>query len=124
MKLDITNQTKDKDEKLERYIHRKIKKLDKYIGSHAKKSAHAEIILREQKDKRQKCECEIIMHVPHDTIFIKEATINMYAAVDIAAETLKNRLRKYHELSSNHGSKVKRAARRLKRLFGKDDELV
>lgn len=122
MRIEITSKTKEKDEKLEAYITRKIGKLEKYMGSHARKSAHAEVRLREVNDKKQKCECEVTLHMPRHNVVVKEATINMYAAVDIVAEKLKNQLKKYHDLNDTHKSRVRRAARRVKRLVFRSSE--
>lgn len=83
---------------LPKYIHKKIGGLDKYILRHARRSARAEVKLREQKVKDKKeCTCEIIIHLPGENISAKESTMNMFAAVDIVEEKLKTQLKKYKE---------------------------
>lgn len=101
-KLEINAVHTEVDAKLKRYVHAKIGKLDKYMNKHSIASAHAEVILKEvkAKDKKQ-CICEVILHLPHDTIAVKEATINMYAAIDIVEAKLKNQLKKYKETHDN-----------------------
>lgn len=90
------------DEKLQRYINKKIGNLEKYISRQARGSAHAEVKLIEKKAKdKNECTCEVILHVPIENITVRETTVNMYAAVDIAEEKLKHALRKYKDL---HGS--------------------
>ncbi len=66
--------------KLTAYVTKKIGKLDKYIPRQARQSAHAEVFLKEVKIKAKKENiCEVILHLPHETLTTKEATINMYA---------------------------------------------
>lgn len=86
------------DDKLRKYIAKKIGSLDKYLTRQARSSAHAEIKLKESNAKGKKqCTCEVIMHVPIENLTVSETTVNMYAAVDIAEEKLKHALRKYKE---------------------------
>lgn len=86
------------DEKLKKYITKKIGKLDRYMPKHARQSATAEAVLKEEKLKTKKnCVCEVLLHLPHDRITVKETTMNMYAAVDIVEAKLKNQLKRYKE---------------------------
>jgi putative sigma-54 modulation protein len=90
------------DDKLRKYIAKKIGGLDKYLARHARSSAYAEVKLIESKAKDKKhCTCEVILHVPLENINVRETTVNMYAAVDIAEEKLKHQLRKYKDM---HGT--------------------
>jgi ribosomal subunit interface protein len=109
------------DDKLRKYINKKIGSLDKYVPRHARASAYAEVRLKEfkSKDKKQ-CSCEVILHVPIENIAVKETTINMFAAVDIAEEKLKHALRKYkdvHDKPRLH----RRIAARIRRRLGRDE---
>ncbi len=86
---------------LEKYVTKKITKLDKYIPRGARTSAHAQVLLKESKIKNKKqCTCEVVMHLPHDEFTTKETTMNIFAAVDIVEAKLKNHLRKYKETHS------------------------
>ncbi len=95
------------DDNLRKYIVKKIGHLDKYMTRASRQSAHLEVILKEAtfKDKRQST-CEVNLHLPHETINLKESTINMYAAVDIVDAKLRQQLRKYKDL--HHGGKMHR----------------
>ncbi len=97
-KVEINSGHAHVDDDLRKYVNKKIGHLDKYLSKHAKVSAHAEVKLKEShaKDKKQ-CQCEVILHLPKDTLAVKESTINMYAAVDIVETKLKNQIRKYKE---------------------------
>lgn len=90
------------DPKLYAYATKKIGKLDSYISRHARESVHAEVILKEEVLKTKKnCICEVVLHLPKETITTKESTINMYAAIDIVETKLKNQLKKYKETHNN-----------------------
>ncbi len=92
---------------LRKYATNKIGRLDKYLSRASRASAHAEVYLKEAKAKnKQHATCEVTMHLPHETISVAETTVNLYAAVDIVEEKLKQRLQKYKEL--HHGGKMHR----------------
>lgn len=114
-KLEISGVHAVLDDDLKKYVTKKIGRLDLYMSRHTRASAHAEVKLKEAKLKQRKqATCEVIMHLPHDTLMTKETTLNMYAAVDIVEAKLKNQLKKYketHESNRLH----KRIIRRLKR---------
>jgi ribosomal subunit interface protein len=101
-KLEISGVHTNVDVKLRKYVTKKIGHLDKYLSRHTRASAHAEVKLKESKSKdKNRYICEVIMYVPHDVIQVKESTVNLYAAVDIVEEKLKNQLKKYKSTHSN-----------------------
>jgi ribosomal subunit interface protein len=114
-KLEINGVHTVVDEDLQKYVTKKIGKLDQYMSRHARESAHAEVTLKEvkAKDKKQ-CICEVVIYLPHGVITTKESTVNMYAAVDIVETKLKNQLRKYKE-KHEFGRIRKRVSARLHR---------
>lgn len=90
------------DEKLKKYITTTIGKLERYLPRHARKSAHVEVKLKEnKKQKNDQYTAEVVMYLPHDTLTAKESTINMYAAIDIVEAKLHNQLKKYKEKHSD-----------------------
>lgn len=87
------------DDDIYKYVCKKIGHLDLYMSRHAKQSVHANVKLKASKHKSGKrATCEVIMHLPKDTITTKETTLNMFAAVDIVEQKLKNQLKKYKEI--------------------------
>lgn len=100
---------------LKKYINRKIGKVDRYMPRHARKSAHAEVFVKERTVKaKQERECKVVLHLPGDTLIVEESTINMFAAVDIVEARLKTQIKKYkaiHTSSQLH----RRVAARFKR---------
>lgn len=96
--MEISGIHVDVDPELHKYVEKKIGHLDRFFPRLTRESAHAEIKLKEKMIKAKKeCTCEVILHLPHETIMTKETTINMYAAVDIVETKLKNQLKKYKE---------------------------
>lgn len=88
----------DVGEDLEKYVAKKIGKLDKYIPRSVRASAHAQIYLKESKIKAKKqCTCEAVLHLPHEEFVTKETTMNIFAAVDIVEAKLKNHIHKYKD---------------------------
>lgn len=98
MKLEINGIHTQADKKLQDYATKKIEKLERYMPRHARESAHAEIFLKERMIKSKKeCTCEVVLHLPHETLTTKESTMNMFAAVDIVEAKLKNLIKKYKD---------------------------
>jgi putative sigma-54 modulation protein len=103
-KMEINSIHTDVSEDLNKYINKKIGKLEKYIPKHARESVHVEVKLKEASIKKKKqYTCEVIMHLPKDNITISETTLNMFAAVDIVEAKLKNQIKKYAEKHGTRG---------------------
>jgi ribosomal subunit interface protein len=101
-KFEINSVHAKADERLKKYVTKKIGSLDKYVSRHTRESAHVEVYLKDGKAKnKQHATCEVTMQLPQQTIVIKETALNMYAAVDIAETKLKQQLQKYKD---KHGS--------------------
>lgn len=101
-KLEINGVHTSPSADLKRYITQKIGKLDRYMPPSTRAAVHAEVFIKEQKaDGRKECVCEVVLHLPGDTIRVAEGTVNMFAAVDIVEYTLRNRLKKYKELHAS-----------------------
>lgn len=114
-KMEITGVHFDLGDDIKKYTTKKIGKLDRYIPRHAVKAAHAQVILKEAMRKtRKECTAEVILKLPHETLAVKETTINMFAAVDIVEAKLKSQLKKY---KTKHGNvkKIQHILGRMKR---------
>lgn len=106
------------DERLRAHVTRKIGGLDRYIARQNRDSAHLEVHLKEAKKKgNDQCRCEVTLHLPHQTIVVKESAVNMYAAVDIVEAKLKQQLQKYKDLHGN-GKTRRHLMARLRRKNG------
>lgn len=90
------------DDNLRKYVNKKIGGLDHYLSRHHRQSVHVEVHLKEGKAKNNlHCTCEVTVHLPNETINLKESAFNMYAAVDIIEAKLKQRLQKYKQLHTD-----------------------
>ena len=115
-RIDIAGIKLDLDDDIKKYVKRKIGRLDRYVSRHARKSLHAEVKLRDINRKYgNKYECEVLLHLPAETVTAKDSTLNMFAAVDIVEAKLKNQLKKYKDNHSIRRKKTLGLLRRLKR---------
>lgn len=114
-KIEINGIHTEVTDDIQKYVAKKIGKLDQYMPKSARPSAHAEVKLKEQKIKqRVQCTCEVILHVPNDTITVKETTLNLYAAIDVVEEKLKNQIKRYKQ-THGRGALHRRILARIKR---------
>lgn len=117
-KLEINPIKTELTRELEKYIGKKIGRLDRFLSRHARKSAHAKVVLKESgKGKARNLECEVILKVPGKTLTAKETTTNMFSSIDIVESKLIRQLRKYKEMHSNN--RGKRLARKVAARFGR-----
>jgi ribosomal subunit interface protein len=101
-KFEIHGVHKNIDENLRKYTSKKIGNLDRYISKHCRESAHAEVHLKESKNKtKDHCYCSVTLRLPKQTIVIKESASNMYAAIDIVEAKLRQQLQKYKDLHTS-----------------------
>lgn len=101
--ISITGVRFDLDETTKKYVIKKIGRLDRYLPRHARKSATAEVLLKEvNRDHGNKYEAEVILHVPDRQLTAKDSTVNVLAALDIVEAKLAAQLHKYKELNIGH----------------------
>ncbi len=118
-KFDITSVHTTVDDKLQKYLSKKIGTLDRYIPRRGRDSAHAEVRLKEDPalksaSHKNKFTCEVTLHLPHEKINVSESTLNMYAAIDIVEAKLKQQITRYKQLHAS-GSLHRRLAARFSR---------
>lgn len=101
-RLDISGVHMTVGDDLKKYVNKKIGRLDRFIPKANREGVHVEVKLKESKakDKNERT-CEVILRLPHETITVKETTINIYAAVDIVETKLHHQLKKYKELHAS-----------------------
>ena len=114
----ITGSKVDVTKDLEKYIMKKLGKLDRRLKRSERAEARADVKLQESMSKTgKKCTCEVILHVKGARLTATESTVNMFAAVDIVEAKLKNQLKKHKE---KHGlSDDKHQNSRARRLLGR-----
>ena len=113
-RLDINGVHVEIEGRVEKYIQKKIGRLDRFLPRHAKKSAHARVILSQDSSKQKLAICEVVLELPQSTIAAKEATANMFSSIDIVESKLARQIRKY---KTAHATKRDRHI--LHRLLGR-----
>lgn len=113
--IDITGIHYDVQEDLKKYITRKFGRLDRFVPRHARKAMKIEVKLTEYKSKSDRNQCEIIVHLPDQKLTAKDATINMFAAVDIVEAKIKTQLKKYKGMHGGDKQDHRGILRRLRR---------
>ena len=102
-RISITGIKFDVDEATKKYVIKKISRLDRYLPRHARKTASADVILKEvNKAHGNKYEAEVIINVPGKLLTAKDSTVNMLAALDIVEAKLATQLHKYKSEAVNH----------------------
>jgi len=90
-----------------KYVERKIGSLGKYLPRHARKSASADVKIRQ------------IDNVPDKKIVAKDSTMNVLAAVDIVEARLNGQVRKYKDDVLAHVGGSRGILAKLKQTFGR-----
>ena len=108
------------DDTTKRYVIKKISKLDRYLPRHARKTASAEVVLKEvNRAHGNKYEAEVIVRIPNKTLTAKDSTVNMLAALDIVEAKLAAQLHKYKSSVTDHTGRHAMLAR-FKRSYARD----
>lgn len=108
------------DESTKRYVIKKISRLDRYLPRHARKSATAQVVLKEvNKAHGNKYEAEVVFHIPGKILTAKDSTVNMLAAIDIVEAKLATQLHKYKDIANSHGGR-NTMLMRLKRGYARE----
>lgn len=102
-------------DEIKKYLTKKLGKLDKYVPRHARKTVHLEVKLSERQTKSDRNQCEVIVHLPDQKLTAKEATINMFAAIDIVEAKIGNQLKKYKALHGGDHKDHRGILRRFRR---------
>lgn len=101
--IDISSKRYEVDETTKKYVIKKIGRLDRYLPRHARKTATADVRLRQiNGDHGNKYEAEVVFNIPDKRITVVDSTVNMLAAIDIIEAKLVTQLRKYKEANIPH----------------------
>jgi ribosomal subunit interface protein len=98
MKLTVDHLHIKTSAKQNKYIEEKLGKLDHLMSRHARRSAHADVKIKKGPGRgKTEFMCEVIIHLPKETITTKQTGQSIEAAVDLAEAKLKNQLKKYKD---------------------------
>lgn len=114
--LEITGVRYELSDQIKDYANKKIGSLDKYLPEHEREPVKAQIVLSEEDGKtKNRYTADVKLEVPHGTLTAKESTINMYAAIDIVEDKIKQQLNKHKDKQQNN-RKLRRTRRMLKQF--------
>ena len=103
-----------------KYVERKIGSLGKYLPRHARKSASADVKIKQiDNPGGNKYEVEVIINVPDKKIVAKDSTMNVLAAVDIVEARLNGQVRMYKNDVLAHVGGSRAVLAKLKQTFGR-----
>ncbi|TAH32169.1 ribosome-associated translation inhibitor RaiA [Candidatus Saccharibacteria bacterium] len=115
LKVVITGEKFELTPKIERYIQKKMKTLEKYIPRAARESAQAEVRLKQSPSKtKQSATCDLTLYLPKASLHAKETTEHMYAAFDITIANIQHQVAEY---KTKH--EPARLRHKISRAFGK-----
>lgn len=114
IQLQVTGRHYELDNKIMAYVDAKLARLDRYLPRQCREGLLGSVILELNDSHTQdsRCICEVSLEVKGERMQAREATINMYAAIDICEEKLKNQILTFK-------SKHEPARNRRQRLFAK-----
>lgn len=113
--IDITGVRYQVDDVTKKYVTKKVSRLNRFLPRHARKSAKAEVVLKEvNRANGNKYECDVVITVPGKKIAAKDSTLNMLAAIDIVEAKLSTQIKKYHAEHAFHGGRAQRLIRSFK----------
>ena len=113
----------DINDRLKKYVVRKIGRLDRLTPRNSRSVLHCTVVLTENEGKaKNRFTCEATLTLPHEVITAKEATVNMYAAIDIAEAKLKTQLLKYKSQETNYRHRARLFLRRVGRFRRRQDK--
>ena len=94
MDINITGRNIDLDDSVKTYIHKRLDKLEKLY----RRIYKCEVILDEEKVRHN---VEIIMYLKRNRVVSKESSPDIYASIDLAADSAKKQLRRLHDRLSS-----------------------
>ncbi len=119
---EITGIKYEVDEATRKYVIRKIGGLERYLPRHARKSASADVKLKQiDKSHGNKYEVEVILNVPDKTLTAKDTASNILATVDIVEAKLAGQLRRYKIETIPHLGRG-RILSRFKRSYARESQ--
>lgn len=107
-KIDITGNNLKIDEKLKKYIEKRIGKLDRYLPRGSKKDVVVKVIITElgNKGREEKYEISMAMEIPGGKVLAaKDECSNIFAGVDLVEAKITGQIRRYKVETQDHRSK-------------------
>lgn len=121
IELQVSGNNYDLNDNITKYVEDKIGDLDKYLPRKKREGVKGTVTLTNDQSGREDNQsiCEANIWVKGATLEAREATSNMYAAVDIVEAKLKAQIVKY---KAKHSPRQNRAKKFVAKLMGRAAE--
>lgn len=109
IELQVSGNNYELGDKIKDYVQEKIGELEKFLPKNVREGVKGNVTLTVDVSGREgnQCICEANIPVKGAVLEASEATLNMYAAVDICAAKLKSQILKYKEKHSPRQNRAK-----------------
>lgn len=99
----VTGIAYEVDETTNKYVVKRISRLDRYLPRHARKTVSSEVKIEQvDHDHGNKYEVEVILHIPGKLLTAKDSTSNVFAAIDIVEAKIRSQLQDYKQANIGH----------------------
>ena len=109
IQLQISGNNYELNDNIVDYVETKIGELEKYLPRSVRDGVRASVTLITDQSGREDNQsiCEVAILVKGSKLQAREATINMFAAVDIVEQKLKSQILKYKQKTSPRQNRAK-----------------
>lgn len=119
---DITGIKYEVDDSTRKYVEKRIGRLEKYLPRHARRSATAEVKLKQvDKSRGNKYQVEVTLYVPDRQLNAADTSSNVLAAIDIVEAKMAGQLRRYKTETVPHIGRRKILSR-FKRSYARESQ--
>lgn len=119
---DITGIKYEVDDSTRKYVEKRIGRLEKYLPRHARRSATAEVKLKQiDKSRGNKYQVEVTLYVPDRQLNAADTSSNVLAAIDIVEAKMAGQLRRYKTETVPHIGRRKILSR-FKRSYERESQ--
>ncbi len=117
--LQTTGRHYDLDTGILAYVEKKIGRLDKYLPRGVRDGVSGSVVLEQDDSHTQDSRyiCEVTLEVKAERMHANEATLNMYAAIDVCEQKLKSQILTY---KNKHVPAKNRRQRLWAKMLGRD----
>ena len=122
IQCDITARNFEPGDKVKNYVEDKIGGLEKYLPRNVRTSALAQVVLELDPNGHEANQyvCDVVLMLPGGKLKTHEATLNIYAAIDIVEAKLHHQLQSYKEKRTLEPRRAKMLTRWMGRVSETD----
>ena len=113
--IDISGSNYKVEESFQKYVHKRIGKLDRYLPRQNRKDVGAKVVVTQvNRDHGNKYELSVAMEIPGGKVIsAKDECSNLYAGIDIVEAKLTGQIRRFKLEQNPHLKKEKHGLRGL-----------